>query len=335
MNGIRRTIRNAATAGFVSILAVGLQACVSARPDLPTRAGPGPGSPYKVGQPYQVGGIWYVPREQPDYDEKGMASWYGQQFHMKATANGELFDMNLPSAAHTTLPLPSIVEVTNLDNGRRLMVRVNDRGPFVGDRIIDLSREAARELGYERQGLARVRVRYVGRGDGQRGMQYAAKPPPVAAPVLAPAWTPVAAPPAAPLAEPMVPIWRAPSPETTTLAAAPLAPAAPSASIGPASPPLAAPPAITLVETSAAPAADPIPLFKVQAGAFSDRLNAQRVVGLLSPAGAAVIEPLVREDGVTLYRVLLWGGADELEAEAVRERVAAIGFTEARVIRHF
>ncbi|HEX2801218.1 MAG TPA: septal ring lytic transglycosylase RlpA family protein, partial [Phenylobacterium sp.] len=97
---------------------------------------------YKIGAPYQVGGIWYVPKDEPNYDRTGIASWYGDAFHMKATADGEIFDMTAFSAAHTTLPLPSMVEVTNLDNGRKLTVRVNDRGPFVDNRIIDLSRAA-------------------------------------------------------------------------------------------------------------------------------------------------------------------------------------------------
>ena len=155
----------------VLLLAGGsLAACASMTPRYPSQAtGPASAPPsgagqgeYKVGKPYQVGGIWYVPREQPNYDQTGTASWYGEQFHMKATANGEVFDMAQVSAAHTTLPLPSLVEVTNLDNGRKLVVRVNDRGPYIGDRIIDLSREAARQLGYDRQGLANVRVHYVG-----------------------------------------------------------------------------------------------------------------------------------------------------------------------------
>ena len=120
------------------------------------------GAHQKIGRPYQIAGTWYVPARQDRYDETGVASWYGPNFHGKPTANGEVFDQNLVSAAHTTLPLPSIVEVRNLDNGRTLQVRVNDRGPFVGDRIIDLSRAAAQELGFERQGTARVRVRYVG-----------------------------------------------------------------------------------------------------------------------------------------------------------------------------
>ncbi len=127
---------------------------------------PRPVSPqahYKVGKPYKVNGRWYYPREEPDYEDVGLASWYGDQFHGRRTANGEVFDMTLLSAAHTTLPLPSLVEVTNLKNGRRTIVRVNDRGPFVGDRIIDMSRAAAKKLGFEREGIAKVRVRYLGR----------------------------------------------------------------------------------------------------------------------------------------------------------------------------
>ena len=112
--------------------------------------------------PYEVNGVWYRPREQPRYDAVGIAGWYGAQYHNHHTADGELFDMDRPSAAHTTLPLPCMVEVTNLENGRRLRVRVNDRGPFVPGRILDLSRRAAIDLGVYQKGSARVRVRYLG-----------------------------------------------------------------------------------------------------------------------------------------------------------------------------
>lgn len=129
----------------------------------PRGAGEPGGSPhYKVGEPYKINGKWYRPEEDPDYSEVGVASWYGPQFHRRLTANGEIFDMNRLSAAHTTLPLPSMVEVTNLSNGRSLVVRVNDRGPFASNRIIDMSRAAARRLGFEQEGTTRVRVRYVG-----------------------------------------------------------------------------------------------------------------------------------------------------------------------------
>src|SRR5579872_3710535 len=119
-------------------------------------------SGYHVGKPYEINGRWYYPAEQPDYDQIGTASWYGEQFHNHYTADGEVFDMRLPSAAHKTLPLPCMVEVTNLANGRKLVVRVNDRGPFVDGRIIDMSKEAAIELGFYGQGVTQVRVRYVG-----------------------------------------------------------------------------------------------------------------------------------------------------------------------------
>ncbi|MDO9337419.1 MAG: septal ring lytic transglycosylase RlpA family protein [Caulobacter sp.] len=127
-------------------------------------------------RPYQVRGVWYTPREQPNYNEVGMASWYGQQFHNRQTANGEMFDMWVISAAHKTLPLPSIVEVTNLDNGKKIKVRVNDRGPFVDGRIIDMSRAGADALGFSGKGMARVRVRYVGPAPARgkdRTLQYA------------------------------------------------------------------------------------------------------------------------------------------------------------------
>ncbi len=127
-------------------------------------------------KPYQVKGVWYVPREQPNYNETGIASWYGQQFHNKSTANGEVFDQWRVSAAHKTLPLPSMVEVRNLDNGRTLKVRVNDRGPFVDGRIIDLSRAAAEELGFAGKGVAKVRVRYLGPAGKPDGYRVAARP---------------------------------------------------------------------------------------------------------------------------------------------------------------
>ena len=116
---------------------------------------------YKVGAPYQVNGVWYSPRVDYNYDETGTASWYGEAFNGRSTANGEIFDLNQVSAAHKTLQLPSVVEVTNLQNSRALKVRVNDRGPFAGDRVIDLSRRAAQLLGFERAGTAPVRVRII------------------------------------------------------------------------------------------------------------------------------------------------------------------------------
>lgn len=116
-----------------------------------------------IGKPYQVAGRWFTPKEQPNYDKKGPASWYGEAFHRRKTSNGEWFDMNRLTAAHPTLPLPSYVKVTNLNNGKEVIVRVNDRGPFVGPRIIDLSKRTAEVLDFKRQGKANVRVQYIGR----------------------------------------------------------------------------------------------------------------------------------------------------------------------------
>jgi len=123
--------------------------------------GPASDTPVKVGKPYQVAGVWYYPSDDAGYDEVGLASWYGEQFHGGQTANGEWFDMDRVGAAHKTLPLPSYVEVTALDTGRTILVRINDRGPFVTNRIIDLSRRSAQLLGIQRTGVARVRVRRV------------------------------------------------------------------------------------------------------------------------------------------------------------------------------
>jgi len=115
----------------------------------------------KLGQSYTVGGKTYVPRYDPTYTEEGMASWYGPGFHGGRTANGEQFSTNQHTAAHTTLPMPSIVKVTHVGNGRSTYVRINDRGPFAHNRIIDLSKAAASDIGLIRDGVARVRVEYM------------------------------------------------------------------------------------------------------------------------------------------------------------------------------
>lgn len=132
----------------------------------PIYPGKGPvpwgGGRYHVGKPYQVAGRWFEPKEQPNYDKKGTASWYGEDFNRRQTSNGEWFDMNRLTAAHATLPLPSYVKVTNLENGREVVVRVNDRGPFVDTRVIDMSKAAADALGYKNKGKATVRVQYIG-----------------------------------------------------------------------------------------------------------------------------------------------------------------------------
>ncbi len=301
---------------FVVLLAgASLAACASPQyavrgPAItPGQAPNGAGGRYKVGEPYQVAGVWYVPKEEPNYDQQGVASWYGQDFHQKATANGEIFDMRMPSAAHPTLPLPSIVEVTNLDNGRKIQVRVNDRGPFVGGRIIDLSQEGARQLGYDRTGTANVRVRYVGPaplGAPDAGLRYAE-------------YTPTPAPSAIPAAP--MPYQGLTPPAPVSVTSAPLAPIQVS---NPAP-----------VTSGGFQTASNASSYRVQAGAFSDHERARIVADRLSGTALATIEPTQRADGVTLYRVMVAGGPDEAAAWGVRDRVAELGFADARVIRPF
>ncbi len=134
------------------------------------------GGTYKIGKPYSIGGSWYVPHEDPNYDRTGIASWYGADFHGRKTANGEVYDMNALTAAHPTLPIPSYAYVTSQRTGRSVLVRINDRGPYAKGRIMDLSRRTAEALGVAAAGISEVRVRYAGRaplnGDDSRERHY-------------------------------------------------------------------------------------------------------------------------------------------------------------------
>jgi rare lipoprotein A len=320
----------------VLIAGASLAACSTVTPKYAVREGaqgstarPPSGGKGGTMAPYQVGGIWYVPHDQPHYDETGIASWYGDAFQLKATADGEIFDMNQFSAAHPTLPLPSMVEVTNLDNGRKLVVRVNDRGPFVDGRLIDLSHAAARELGYDRAGVAHVRVRYVGPAPlagPDAGVRYAQAAPPPAVPVAAgvrrPADEDIFADAAqdAPAPKPLV----KPAEAVTVAALAPL-PSARPAAVATATP-------VAAFHSDGFHDAGPAAIFRIQAGAFGDQDNARKAVAQLAAAGTATIEPIER-GGQTLYRVTLPGPADEAEAYALRDKVAGIGFADARVLR--
>lgn len=138
---------------------------VSASPRVVAFGQPVPkgGGTYRVGKAYKVAGRTYVPNEDTKYKAEGLASWYGDDFHGRLTANGEVFDMHSIAAAHPTLPMPCYVRVTNLGNGNSMVVRVNDRGPYHGNRVIDVSQRAADLLGFKNRGTARVRVEYVGR----------------------------------------------------------------------------------------------------------------------------------------------------------------------------
>ena len=170
-------------AGFLTVAAVSFVAACSAAPEKPkakfspekygvkasprmVAAGkpvPKGGGRYVVGKKYKIAGKWYYPKHEPNYKNVGLASWYGPTFHGRKTANGEIFDRNALTAAHTTMPLPSYARVTNQANGRSMVVRVNDRGPFHGNRIIDLSERVATMLGTKDQGVGKVKVEYIGR----------------------------------------------------------------------------------------------------------------------------------------------------------------------------
>jgi rare lipoprotein A len=253
----------------------------------------------KIGKPYEVAGVWYYPKADAEYDETGIASWYGQPFHGRSTANGERFDMNALSAAHKTLPLPSLVRVTNLQNGRSLQIRVNDRGPFVHGRIIDVSRRAAQLLGFERAGTARVRVEAAG--------QFIAKPV-----TTEEERTMVAAVPQEPIsAEPL------PAPGQKAPQKPPPQQAAPA-------PPAPAEPVVTLVPVR------PTQLF-VQAGAFTFMDNARRLKTTLARIGPTKISA-VNVDGKDFYRVRV-GPLQTVEtADATLEQVIESGFPGARIV---
>lgn len=176
--------------GILSTAALALAGCSGSRdfgnfPDgspPPIGAGVPTGStivsdyPQKIGEPYKVGDNSYTPEDVPSYDEVGYASWYGEELSGNQTANGEAFNPQGISAAHKTLPLPSYVEVTALDTGRTILVRVNDRGPFANDRLIDLSHGAAKQLGINQHGVTGVRVRKVNPNEQERAVLRAGAP---------------------------------------------------------------------------------------------------------------------------------------------------------------
>ena len=138
-----------------------LTSCSSYQSSTFSSKNPFAGGIYKIGEPYIIQDKMFFPEEDFSYREKGIASWYGQKFHGKKTANGEIFNMNLLTAAHRTLQLPSLVKVTNTSNKKSIILRVNDRGPFANDRIIDLSKESAKILDFKEMGVVNVKVTYL------------------------------------------------------------------------------------------------------------------------------------------------------------------------------
>jgi rare lipoprotein A len=285
---------------------------------------------YKVGKPYQVAGVWYYPKEDPTYDETGVASWYGAEFHGKPTANGETFDMNEVTAAHQTLPMPSLVRVTNLENGRSIIVRVNDRGPFVNGRIIDLSRRSAQLLGTDRQGVAKVRVQMVGPASGDPNV---AQPRPPVAPeeqqqvASAPRDTVVAE------ALPPPPGART-QPAAQQRSTAPRVPAAPVASAA----------AMVAASNVAPPQAQPVleqqairqlPVkatnIFVQAGAFTQFDNANRLSARLSGLGPAKVSSAI-VNGTEFFRVRLGPLNDVAQADRMLAYLIANGSPDAKIL---
>jgi rare lipoprotein A len=287
----------------------------------PRQAGPTAAAPhevYKVGEPYQINGVWYYPAEDLQYHETGIASWYGQDFHGKYTANGEVYDLNALTAAHRTLPMPSIVQVTNLENGRTLKLRVNDRGPYARSRILDVSRRAAQLLGFEPNGTAKVEVRILApdsiqakllalRGSGQDTVAAATAPLPIAPVTTETLRTPAgvrvaqnggvlpAAKPAQPTPEPPANFQPPPLPEQ-------------------------------IVNLPVRPTA-----IYIQAGAFSRADNANRLKDRLAALGNVRVTG-GKVNGAALYRVRIGPVRSVEEADRLLDRVVGSGAPDARIV---
>ena len=287
----------------------------------------------KIGTPYDVGGKQYVPADDPMYDDVGYASWYGPEMAGRQTANGEYFNPTGISTAHKTLPLPSYVEVTRLDTGQTILVRVNDRGPFAGDRVIDLSEGAARQLGIVDQGSVGVRVRRVTPPESERAALRAGRAVPyrLATPPellellngkLGAAPRPIVERPSAN---------RAPAPSNSggrfiVEGGAPSVPANTSgygtsydATYGAAPAPVSVP-----VSAAPRPAAAASGGYVVQIGSFSSRARADE----LATRSGASVQP--SEDG-RLFRVRMGPYRTEAEAQKALEMVKAKGYPNARV----
>jgi rare lipoprotein A len=286
---------------------------------------------YKVGAPYTIDGVTYTPMEEFAHVETGVASWYGPGFHGKYTANGEVYDQSDRTAAHRTLQMPSVVRVTNLDNGRSTVVRINDRGPYARGRVIDVSRAAAEELNMTHSGTAHVRLEQLGMesqalkdialNGGGAGEQRAALdkfidgrrgPPPVTA--TAQAVPPPPAPPATvqPSPPPTLPTQRSPA----------VTPFVASGAAG--TPP-------TVATLASATAAHPAAGFYVQTGSFSTMGNAERQRGLLSSYGAPEISQ-ASSGGRDVYRVRLGPYTTSDAAGIVADRLKRSGYGDARVV---
>jgi len=281
---------------------------------------------YKVGKPYKIGRVWYYPSVNYKYKETGIASWYGPNFHGKLTANGERFDQYKISAAHRTLPLPSMVQVTNLENGRAIRVLLNDRGPFAHGRIIDLSKRAAQLLGFVDKGTTKVRVEIIasesrqlalayGRRTGQEKVAQAVTGNTLQAgrPTIRPA--------------PRIAVTKVPLPNADDRGSSGLMPVQVAA---------AKPPQRTI---TAKPRTDGrivqeqvgVTRMYVQAGSFAQYTNANRLRARLSVLGPTRILAM-QYDKQQLFRVRVGPIANLELADGILERMIRSGFTDARLI---
>lgn len=294
---VRAWLRAWLRAGAAAAVVAGLGACAQTQLAVHTvkqlLPGAEAGGEYKIGQPYRVNGIRYTPAEDPFYDETGIASWYGHPFHGQRTANGEIYDMNALTVAHKTLPMPSYVRVTNLENGRSLILKVNDRGPFVHGRIVDVSHRAAQLLGFSEKGIARTRVQAV---PGLGETVVAAREAPAMAPAVA----------------------------VDALEPPPGAAGAPGRADPLAFLAAVLPPEVTLVNV---PDTD----LYVQAGAFADYESANTLRLELGPLGNVAVTSVV-VDGRQFYRVRI-GPLDTVpRADVTLAMVMARGYSEARIV---
>jgi rare lipoprotein A len=305
---------------------------------------------YKVGNPYQIDGVTYVPQEEFNHVETGVASWYGPGFHTKATANGETYDQQDHTAAHRTLQMPSIVRVTNLDNGRSTVVRINDRGPYARGRIIDMSRAAAEELAMTGKGTAHVRidqlsaesqaVKEVALGGGGPAEQEAAVAQVASGRRPAPA--PAAIPPPVPEVVPTyAPVEQAPTPpppQDVYVRAEPQPPIVPFAKSSGAPAPVigsgtgaGGPTVAQLASASATGSSQSGGSFYVQTGAFSTMNNAARQRAQITSYGATEIFQ-AQAGGHDVYRVRVGPYTTPDAAGIVADRLKRSGYGEARVV---
>ncbi|MCB9983005.1 MAG: septal ring lytic transglycosylase RlpA family protein [Rhodospirillales bacterium] len=272
---------------------------------------------FKVGTPYKVAGQWYKPRESYSFEQTGTASWYGPKFHGKKTANGETFDKYAVTAAHKTLQMPSLIRVTNLENGRSIVARVNDRGPFSKNRILDVSERGAELLGFKNQGTARVKIQVLSeesrhaaavakQGGSTRGMEVAMNQKGYQTPGRI---TPT----------------RQPSVQPAVARNANVAPVE-----------------VARLEPAPAPRAQMSPYFEtphnvgpnklyVQAASFGDEATAQSVANALRNYGQAHVQPAI-VNGRNYYRVRIGPLQNKPQANQVLAQLASDGRHDAIVV---